>query len=130
MKCNFYKDGKRCNANSMSDSLYCFSHNPDASDEKKLAVTKGGLAKRKNDLVSLEPVELKTCEQVVFLLEDTINRIRKVDEDGEMPLKVASTIGFLATHLLKGIQSSELDKRMEIIESVIFERKIRLGKSE
>ena len=124
MKCSFMKDGKRCNANAMTDREYCFSHNPDASTEKHLAVVKGGLATKKNDLVALEPIELKTCKQVIILLEDTINRIRKVDKNGEMPLKVASTIGFLATHLLRGIESSDLDKRMEIIESVIFERKI------
>jgi hypothetical protein len=129
MKCHFIKEGKQCNANAMSDCEYCFSHNPDASTEKRLAVTKGGLAKKKEEFFSLEPIELKTCEQVIVLLGDTINRIRKVDKNGEMPLKVASTIGFLATHLLRGIESSDLDKRMEIIESVIFERKITQRKS-
>lgn len=128
MKCQFEKNSKKCNANAMTDSKYCFSHNPEASEAKLQAITKGGFAKKKEVFVSLEPVQLKTCEQVIVLLEDTINRIRKVDEAGDMPLKIANTIGFLATHLLKAIESSDLDKRMEIIESVIFQRRVQKRK--
>lgn len=129
MKCQFEKDGKQCNANAMAESKYCFSHNPEASEARLEAITKGGLAKKKEDLIILDRVELKTCEQVIVLLEDTINRIRKVNKSGEMPLKVASTIGFLATHLLRAIESSDLDKRLEIVESVIFQRRVQERKT-
>lgn len=125
MKCQFKKDEKECNANAMNESIYCFSHNPKAQKAKLEAVVKGGLAKKQIDLLPLEPIEIKNCEQVISLLEDCINRIRKVNTNGEMPIKVASTIGFLATHLLKAIETSDLDKRLEIVESVMFQRRIQ-----
>jgi hypothetical protein len=129
MKCQFNQDGKECNSNAMKTSIYCFSHNPEAHEAKIQAVTKGGLAKKQDELLLLDPIELKTSEQVASLLENTINRIRKVSQNGEMPIKVASTIGFLATHLLKAIESSDLDDRLEVVESVILQRRIQERKT-
>lgn len=125
MKCQFNQNKRECNANAMKDSIYCFSHNPETKKAKIQAVTEGGFAKKRTDLLPLEPLEIKNSQQVIDLLEDTINRIRKVNSEGEMPLKTATAIGFLATHLLKAIESSDLDKRLEIVESVIFQRKIQ-----
>jgi len=125
VKCQFANNNKECNANAMENSKYCFSHNPESSEAKLQAVTNGGLAKKKQELLSLEPIEIKTPQDIIALLEDTINRVRKINESGDMPLKVANAIGFLATHLLRAIESSDLDKRLEIVESVIFQRRIQ-----
>jgi hypothetical protein len=127
MRCNFINDQQvQCNANAMDDgSGFCFSHNPSARDAKLEAVMKGGLARKKEELLALEPLELKSSVQIISLLEDTINRIRKVDSNGEMSTKTANTVGFLATHLLRAIETSDLDKRLDIVESVIFQRRIR-----
>lgn len=123
MQCQFNQNNKQCKANAMANSSYCFSHNPATRKAKQEAVIKGGLAKKHEDLVLLESIELKNPEQVIELLEDTINRIRRVNQEGEMPIKVASTIGFLATHLLRAMETSDLDKRLEIIENAILQRK-------
>lgn len=123
MQCQFNQNNKQCNANAMIGSSYCFSHNPATQEAKQEAVIKGGLAKKQETLTKLDSIELKKPEQVVLLLEDVINRIRKVNQDGEMPLKVASTIGFLATHLLRAMETSDLDKRLAIIENAILQRK-------
>jgi hypothetical protein len=124
MKCNYIKpDGSDCNANSMADSEFCFSHNPDVSDEKELAVRNGGLAPkpRKEDEV-LEPMPIATTEQVLALLQDTINRIRT----SPMTHQKANSIGYLASIALKTKEDGEISEKLELINRLILERKIRI----
>ena len=119
MQCTYKKtNGIRCGANAMKNSKYCFTHNPKTKDKHALAVVKGGQMSRR-DRLSLDPVTAKTPNDVVNLLQETINGIRS----GEVPPNIANTIGYLCGHLLKAIESSDLDKRMEIIEQVILQRK-------
>ncbi|MBF05440.1 hypothetical protein CL644_01905 [bacterium] len=54
----------------------CFSHNPKAENAKREAVKKGGEA-RKRERGLLEPVDIKSRKDVIALLEDVINRMRK-----------------------------------------------------
>jgi hypothetical protein len=120
MQCQFIKeDGSQCGAMAMKEATFCFSHNPDTQEEKQLAVQKGGFASKKTDM-NLIPVDIKTPQQVAALLEDTINRVR----NGEIPPNIANTIGYLAGHMLKALEVSEMDQRVEMIESVLFQRKV------
>ncbi len=101
------------------DSGLCFSHDPAKQGEKISAVTKGGFAPKKVRL-DLPPVQIKTIPDVLTLLEDTINRVR----NGEMPSSnPANTIGFLCGHVLKALEISELDSKLEVIDQVILERR-------
>jgi len=117
--CIFIKpDGERCQAKAMKGSDYCFTHNPDTQIEKHLAVVKGGLASKKVKL-DLEPLSIKTPQEVGKLLEDTINGVRS----GEIPPNIANTIGYLAGHALKALEASNLDQRVEMVESILLQRK-------
>lgn len=122
MKCQFTKpDGTQCKANAMSQSSYCFSHNPDTQAEKELAVLKGGLApKPRKDAEPLEPVELKTTEDIVGLLADTINRIRVEPLSHQR----ANAIGYLCGVLLKAIEVGRLDDQLKLVQSILDQRKI------
>jgi len=111
-------DGERCQAKAMKGSDYCFTHNPDTQIEKHLAVVKGGLASKKVKL-DLEPLSIKSPQEVGRLLEDTINGVRS----GEIPPNIANTIGYLAGHALKALEASNLDQRVEMVESILLERK-------
>jgi len=102
----------------MKGSDYCFTHNPDTQIEKHLAVVKGGLASKKVKL-DLEPLSIKTPQEVGKLLEDTINGVRS----GEIPPNIANTIGYLAGHALKALEASNLDQRVEMVESILLQRK-------
>lgn len=116
-------NGEQCKANPMKDSQYCFTHNPDTREEHALAVIKGGkLSKR--DRLNLPPVEVKTPNDVVSLLEETINGIRS----GKIPPNVANTIAYICGHALKAMENANLDQRVEMIESVLFERKMKFKK--
>jgi len=117
--CKYIKpDGKRCQAKAMKGNDYCFSHNPDTKIEKHLAVVKGGFASKKVKL-NLEPLSIKTPQEIGKLLEDTINKVRS----GEMPPNIANTIGYLAGHALKALEAFNLDQRVEMVESILLERK-------
>jgi hypothetical protein len=119
MQCQFIKeDESQCGAMSIKEATFCFSHNPDTQQEKQLAVQKGGFASKKTD-INLMPVDIKTPQQVTALLEDTINRVRS----GEVPPNIANTIGYLAGHMLKALEVSNVDERVEMIESILLERK-------
>jgi len=120
-KCRFIKpDGAKCEAWAMSDSEFCYLHNPDISEkEKKEIQSKGGQANKIKVLEPLQPIALKEGEDVILLLEDTINKVRT----GEIDLKVANCIGYLAGHLMKAIETAKLEGRVEIIERAILEKR-------
>lgn len=103
----------------MQDSDYCFTHNPETKIEKHLAVVKGGLNSKKTNL-SLEPLDVKSANDVTKLLEDTINGVRK----GKIPPKIANTIGYLAGHALKAMEVSKYAEKVESVERILMERKI------
>ena len=123
-QCSFIKEnGERCNAIPMKGSSYCFSHNPDVEVERHMALVKGGLASKKVEL-NLEPLSIKDPKEVATLLESTINGVRS----GEIPPNIANTIGYLAGHVLKALESSNLDQRVEMVESILLERKRSIKK--
>ena len=111
-------DGGQCQAKAIKGSVYCFTHNPDTQIEKHLAVVKGGLNSKRVKL-DLEPLSIKTPQEVSMLLEDTINKVRS----GEIPPNIANTIGYLAGHALRALEDSNLDQRVEMVESILLQRK-------
>ncbi|MSU44957.1 hypothetical protein EXS45_02145 [Candidatus Nomurabacteria bacterium] len=120
MQCKFIKqDNNRCGANAMQGSELCFTHNPEVSESKHEAVVKGGSSPKKN-YNTLAPVEISDAKSVVKLLATTVNEVRQ----GEIDLRVANCIGYLSGHLIKALEVSEIESRMETIERVILERKI------
>ena len=120
MQCKFIKqDNNQCEANSMQENEFCFTHNPETKEAKHQAVIKGGNSPKKN-YNPLTPVEISDSRSVVKLLATTINEVRQ----GEIDLRVANCIGYLAGHLIKALEVSEIESRMETIERVILERKI------
>ena len=117
MKCKFIKNNETfCNANAMNDSVYCFLHNPDVSEEEKQnAQAKGGKGNKVKVKEPLEPVTVKKVEDIVKLLSDTINRVRS----GELDIKIANCIGYLSGHLTKAMEMSELEQRIQAVERAI-----------
>ncbi len=122
-KCKFIKsNGKRCGAWAMTDSDFCFTHDPNKKEERALAISKGGKSPKKN-YNPLPPVELSDNKSVANLLAQTINEVRA----GEIDLRVANCIGYLSGHLIKALEISDIEKRVEEIEKIIQERMERRG---
>jgi hypothetical protein len=70
---------------------------------------------------SMTPDEVKSVDDVMNLIEATINSVRS----GEMSVQVASNVGRLASLALKAIEVGELDKKMDLVNSVINERRLQ-----
>lgn len=119
MKCTYIKtNGEGCGANAMKNSKYCFTHNPETRDEHSLAVVKGGKLSKKTKL-NLPPVQVRTPIDIIQLLEETINGIR----DGSVPPTIAKALIYACSTCLKAMESANLSERLEMVESVLLQRK-------
>jgi len=106
----------------MSGAEYCYTHNPDISDEEKReAKQRGGQARALTIANPLPALPINTPDDAVLLIVDTINRVRA----GTLDIRTANCLGFLADKLLKALETSRLNDRVEIIERVILEKKTR-----
>lgn len=125
MKCTSKNDnGKPCNAHAMKGEELCFFHHSKEGNRQKLkeAQSRGGKAKTIVVKEPLSPMELKETQDVILLLEDTINRVRS----GELDVKIGNCIGVLSGQLIKAIEVSSIANRVEIIERAILERRTTL----
>lgn len=117
MKCKqIKKDRKRCNSNSQKGSEYCYIHDPKISKEtKRQSQSKGG---KNNAIVlndSLDPIEINSLKDVPGLLIDTISKARS----GELEIRICNCIGYLSGHLIRSFELSDLEKRIELLETKI-----------
>jgi hypothetical protein len=121
MKCIYVKDdGEKCNANAISDSEYCYFHDPDIpKEEKQLAQTRGGEARSLTLITPLPEMRLETPADAVMLVADTIKRVRA----GELDIRTANSIGFLTDKLLKAFEVARLNDKVDFIERVVLERR-------
>ncbi len=115
--CIFIKpNGKSCNAWAMTDSDFCFTHNPETKKQKKTAVSKGGKANKKN-YSPLEAIEIKDNGDVVKLIATTINEVRQ----GLTDVRIANCIFYGSGQLIKALEIANLEERVVEIEKVILE---------
>lgn len=121
MKCKFLKENsEQCQANSMVNSDYCYLHNPNITkEEKQLIQSQGGKANIIKIDEELPEIEIKSTNDVVKLLEDTVNRVRK----GQIDIRIANTLAYIAGHLIKALEITDVGKRLERFERVIYERR-------
>ena len=121
MQCIFIKtDGGQCGANAINDSRFCFSHDPNMEEAKRIATTKGGQSPKKN-YDPLPPIEIAGSKDIVRLLVTTISEVRQ----GQVDIRVANCIGFLAGHLIRAFEVGEVNEKLEIFNGLIIERKKR-----
>jgi len=67
---------------------------------------------------------VKTIDDVMTLIEATINGVRS----GAMSIQAAANVGRLASLALKAIEVGELDKKMDLVNSVINDRRMKTKK--
>jgi len=117
MRCKYIKDnGEQCKANAMSDSDYCYLHNPDISEEEKReAQIRGG---RNRSIAITEPlnkITVSSGEDIFTLLDTTIQEVRS----GEIDPKIANTIGYLAGVMIKAYEVAKLERRVIDLEQAL-----------
>jgi hypothetical protein len=63
-------------------------------------------------------VKVKDCGDVVALISETINHVRK----GTIDPRVANAVGYLANVLIKALEQDELETRIERLEALLETR--------
>jgi hypothetical protein len=116
-KCEHKKsNGERCRANALTSDRFCFFHSPTKNQERRQARQAGGVS-RSQKAATLPPdteeKRLKSPTDVCGLLGDTINQVRR----GLLDSRIATTVGYLATALLRGMEHGHLDDRLTRIEA-------------
>jgi chaperonin cofactor prefoldin len=112
-------DGSVCQAPPLQGSDRCFFHAQEAADARRAAQRSGG-SNRRASLPSLRPVQysIRNAAGVVSLLEATVNDARS----GVTDPKLANTVGFLASILIKALAADQLEKRIEALEAAMKSR--------
>ena len=79
----------------------------------------GGRQNRIRTLDGTAPdVNVEDCGDVVVLISETINQVRK----GTIDPRVANAVGYLANVLIKAFEQDELETRIERLEALLERR--------
>lgn len=109
-------DGSRCQAAALPGSDFCFFHDPLKAGERREAQALGGRQNKMKTLDNDAPdLDVKDCQDVVRLISETINQVRK----GQIDPRVANAVGYLANVLIRAVEQGEMEKRLAEIESVV-----------
>lgn len=114
------KNGEPCNG-SANESGFCFTHNPEFSQERAVARRKGGLQKAAPHFAdeNLCPKSVRSMEGVLavldYALQETIGLSNGIQR-GRLLVSIAH--GYI-----EAIKTSELEQRLETIETAMKLRK-------
>lgn len=122
MKCKYIKpDGNNCDAFALKSELFCFRHSPNKKEEQLISSRKGG-AKSKKIALATDTVSIKSLDEAISLLEQTINEVRT----GKIDVKIANCVGYLSAQLIKTIEAvkgpTEEQKPIPIINIVSWKK--------
>ncbi len=120
MRCEYAKNGKRCNAKTLTGDRYCFMHsqNPDVKEKRKKALSQGGKNAHKEYPLIKDTIMVKNNRDVIDLINKLVREVR-VDE---ISVKKANCVGYLLNISLKALDS-ELEERIKNLENVLSKRK-------
>lgn len=112
-QCIFQKpDGIQCGANAVTNDTYCFSHSELYREQKILATTKGGLA-RKHYQKYGEELSIKNITDIQNLIALIINGVWTGNIPANEP---ANSLAYLARCWIDAYDKSELESRIKTIE--------------
>jgi hypothetical protein len=116
-----HPSGRACGGFAIADSAYCFAHDPGSAVKRDTARRRGGQAGRVVTLAESN-VAVRSLGDVVTLVETTINDVRA----GRIDVRVANAVGYLANVAIKAIEQSDLETRLEALESVLEPERRRM----
>ena len=118
-KCHFRKkDGRRCGANAQHANGLCVFHDPARVDDGHRARRDGGVHRSRAAAVLPSDTPdhpLGDTNQVSILLADSINRLRR----GQLDPRVANSMGYLASVLLKALENGRIEDRLAHLEAAM-----------
>jgi hypothetical protein len=112
-------DRSHCQASALPGADFCFFHDPAKAEERRESQALGGRQNRIKTLGATgSDVKVEDCGDVVALLSQTINQVRK----GMIDPRVANSVGYLANVLIKAFEQDELETRIERLEALLERR--------
>ena len=121
------RDGSPCNGYAVTASDYCFHHDPARAAERLHARRKGGRARHGRHVgpaAGADPsglagrITLDTMADVAALLQDAINTTLRLENS----IHRARTVGYLAGLLIKALDFSILEERLDQVERALSPR--------
>ena len=112
-KCVFKNNnGTSCEAFAVHDDDYCFFHSEKHKEKRDEAILRGGKARKKRH-VEMSPIDIKTPQDIMLLLTDTVNLIRA----SSISTSVANSVGYLANCMFKGFELVNFERRLAELEA-------------
>lgn len=104
------RDGQPCRAPAGYNSEYCFMHSPERAQEAQEARRAGGRNQAKP--TPAEPANLRTIDDQIGAIEETIDRVRRGDE----PVNVARLVLYGISLARPLVELGEIEARLQALE--------------
>lgn len=113
--------GEPCQMSPLTDSDFCWTHDPARAVDRAAARKRGGQNSSRAGLVgvSVEPVRLRTVEDVRTLLEDVVADTLALANSNARSRTLAS----LLTLALKALEVGELEERLVALEILLSHKR-------
>src|ERR1700732_2323475 len=113
------QDGVRCEVTALSDSDFCFFHDPSTAAERKAAQSLGGKGNRMKTLDPGTPdINIENSRDLLALMNVTMSQVRT----GIIEPRIATTLGYLADITMRAIKQNELEIRITRLEAALEKR--------
>ena len=108
--------GEPCAAYAVAGSRFCFWHDPQKEQERKLARVRGGLARQGRSGIVQDRqgvlIPLRNLSDVVQLVEQTVGDLLTLENS----VSRARAVGYLCGVAVKALEASELEERITRLE--------------
>jgi hypothetical protein len=106
------KDGTPCQAAAVTESNYCFFHDPNKEAARREAQAEGGRQNKTRTLDSSAPrTKIHNSKELAVLMSDTIDQVLT----GQIDPGVGYAVGYLGNLFLKAQQQSVIEERLDRI---------------
>jgi hypothetical protein len=112
------EDGSQCKASTLTSSMFCYFHDPAKAQERQEAQRAGGIARSRQAAVlpgETPDQQVRKTSDVVELLGETLNQVRR----GQIDPKVANSVAYIAGILLKALHGGLLEERIASLEAIL-----------
>lgn len=112
------RKGSPCQAWAVEGSRFCFWHDPARAQERRAARAKGGKARHGRQIGptgGAEPVKIGSAADTLPILERAVNDLLALENS----VNRARAIGYLCGQVVKVFEVTDLQARMEALESVL-----------
>ncbi len=118
-QCAFQGDSGPCNAWAQAGSRFCFFHDPAKAENRALAQAKGGAHSHRKLAGLPDALPPQTPQTIAETMAQVIAGVLR----GEVDPRIANSTAYCCGTLIKAIEVSELEKRLEALERAMQSRR-------